>query len=147
VGIYESPTSNSLKEEVEFGRYHYYTCPLDVLPPIDKRTFFPLLLEPQAAWSFDRRRLLKRLAKELNSSMHEPCKSNTIYLGCRVQIIKGLNKPMLSLGVFVILLATLIFSVVSSWVSKTKGPGFSIDQYLVATLSTGLAALYFHLSE
>ncbi|KAH7073391.1 hypothetical protein FB567DRAFT_611662 [Paraphoma chrysanthemicola] len=147
VGIYDKPLSLPPEDEVKRGAYHYHECPMDPLPPIDHRTFFHYF------WNHERHRnskstiFLERLPKKLNTTMREEQQLNKLNLGWGVHIIEGLNKEAITLCLFFILLLSFAVSVSFSVATHAQESGFGIGQWIVATLTVGLSAIYFHFSE
>jgi hypothetical protein len=147
VGIYEKPMSLPPESEVKGGNYHYYECLLDPLPPIDHRTFMHYF------WHHERHKnsmsdiFLSRLPKKMNTSMRGQERHDQINLGWGVHIIEGPNKKAISLGLFVTVLLSFIVSLSYSIATHTTESGFGIGQWIVATLTVGLSAVYFHVSE
>lgn len=144
---YMKPLSIPPEVEVEQSRYDYFECPLDPLPPIDHRTFYHYFWNHESHSYSSSDLFLKRLPKKLNTSMREQSIYVGLNLGWGLHIIEGPNKPLLSIYVIAILLISFVTSVVYSAVMKTQERGFGIGQWMVATLSAVLAAVYFHLAE
>lgn len=67
--------------------------------------------------------------------------------GWGTHIIEGPNRVVLTWCCVVVLLASFVVSVVYSMLMKTQEQGFGIGQWMVAVLTTMLAALYFQFEE
>ena len=147
VGIYDKPISLPPESEVKDGNYHYYECPLDPLPPIEHRTFFHYFWNHEQHENANSNIFLNRLPKKLNISMREQERVDQLNLGWGVHIIEGPNKKMISLCLFMILVLSFTVSLTYSIVKHTEESGFGIGQWIVATLTVGLSAVYFHVSE
>jgi hypothetical protein len=149
-GIYEGPLAIPPKTEVEEKRYHYYECPLDPLPPIDRRTFFHYFWEhdghPKSGNLTRESLFYNRMPKKLGYSLLQETDPSKIY-GWGVHIIQGPNKPILAWFVFVILVASLLVAVIYDVRTKNADSGFGIEQWIVAVLTAGLTATYFRLED
>ncbi|KAK5128870.1 hypothetical protein LTR85_000203 [Meristemomyces frigidus] len=150
-GIYETPLAIPPATEVDEKRYHYHICPLDPLPPIDRRTFFHYFWthasHPPTTGNPARDMLFyNRLPKKLNTSMLQETDPKKIY-GWGVHIIEGPNKPLIAWCVTGILIVSFMVAVLYDVLRKSSDSGFSIGQWIVAVLSTALRAMYFHLED
>ncbi|KAF2501739.1 hypothetical protein BU16DRAFT_613580 [Lophium mytilinum] len=147
VGVYDKPMAIPPHLEVKEQRYHYHECPLDPLPPIDHRTFFHYFWNHEQHAGSQSRLFFDRMPKKLHSSILKQSVPNELTLGWGIHIIEGPNKPLLSLSLCIILVLSFVVSIVVALAMKTQESGFGIGQWMVATLSAALAALYFHLAE
>ncbi|KAF2815169.1 uncharacterized protein BDZ99DRAFT_191738 [Mytilinidion resinicola] len=147
VGVYDKPMAIPPHQKVKEQHYHYRECPLDPLPPIDYRTFFHYFWNHEQHAGSQSRLFFDRMPKKLHSSILKQSVPNELTLGWGVHIIEGPNKPLLSLCLCVILVLSFVVSVVVALAMKTQESGFGIGQWMVATLSAALAAVYYHLAE
>lgn len=151
-GIYQKPLSIPPTVEVKEQRYHYYECPLDPLPPIDKNTFFHYFWEhashPVSSGhpGFDSL-FLNRMPKKLGDSVYKQCDPTKLQKGWGVHIIEGPNKPLLAWLATAILVLSFLISLTYDIVAQNKESGFAIGQWMVAVLATALTAMYFHLAD
>jgi hypothetical protein len=147
VGIYEKPMALPPVEQVEGAKYHYHECALEPLPPIDHRTFFHYFWNHSSHLHSRSTLFLNRLPKKMNTSVREQEQPDALNLGWGLHIIEGPNRKMLSLSMFVILVVSLIISITYSIVTHAQESGFGIGQWMVATFTAGLGAVYFHLAD
>lgn len=147
VGIYAQPKEIPPPKEVYEQRYHYHECPLNPLPPIDRRTFFHYFWNHEQHAGCQSRLFFDRMPKKLHSSVLKQCGLNQLKLGWGVRIIEGPNKPLLSLCLCIILVLSFVVSLTLALALKTQESGFGVGQWMVAALSAALAAVYFHLAE
>jgi hypothetical protein len=128
VGIYERPMSLPPKTEVEAGSYHYYECPLDLLPPIDHRTFFHYFWNHKMYAKSKSRIFLNHLPKKLNTSMREQEQFGQLNLGWGIHIIEGPTTKLISVCLFLIILLSFGVSVGFSIATHAQESGFGIGQ-------------------
>jgi hypothetical protein len=147
VGIYEGPMSIPPESEVRKRNYHYYKCPLEPLPPIDHRTFFHYFWNHRRHQSSPSSIFISRMPKKLGRSMREQDMPVQLNLGWGVHIIEGPNKKLISLLLFLIVLLSFIISLVYSCATHADESGFGIGQWILASLTVGVSAVYFHVSE
>ena len=149
VGIYEKPMILPPETDVRNGKWQYYECPLEPLPPIDSRTFFHYFWNHRRRTSQDGTSslFLNRLPKKVGTSMLQQEASNTLNLGYGIHIIEGPNKKLLSVAVFVILVVSFAASLAYSLATHAQESGFGIGQWMVAAMTAGLGAIYFDLTE
>lgn len=76
--------------------------------------------------------------------MREQEKLGQLNLGWGVHIMEGPNKKMISVCLFLILLLSFAVSLSYSIATQAQESGFGIGQWIVATLTVGLSAVYFH---
>ena len=151
-GIYEKPLAVPPETDVKEGRYHYHECPLDLLPPIDPRTFFHYFWEHQShpasrgSHAFDTL-FYNRMPKNLGSSILQQGNLGKLNLGWGVHIIEGRNKPLLAWLATAILVFSFAISLTYDLVLKNKESGFAIGQWMVAVLTATLTAVYFHFED
>ncbi|KAK5119222.1 hypothetical protein LTR85_007836 [Meristemomyces frigidus] len=149
-GIYEHPLAIPPPAEIKGKRYHYYECPLDPLPPIDRRTFFHLLWAPAAhppsasTRSGSHLVFFNRLPKKLGDSILLQQDPDQLNLGWGVHIIKGPNKPAIAWSLTAFVVLSFVVSVVYDVVTRNKDSGFAIGQWLLGVLAAALTAIYFH---
>jgi hypothetical protein len=145
VGIYAQEIPPP--KEVDENRYHYHECPLDPLPPIDRRTFFHYFYNHERHGSCQSRLFFDRMPKKLHSSIVKQSASNKLTLGWGVHIIEGPNKPLLSLCLCLVLVLSFVVSLAVTLAQKTQESGFGVGQWMVAMMSAALAAVYFHIAD
>lgn len=85
---------------------------------------------------------LSRLPKKVERSMYQE-QSEDLVFGCGLHIIEGPHKALLLWIVCAILVLSGVVSVVYAVVMKSEEQGFGIGQWIVAVMSTALAALYY----
>lgn len=147
IGMYgESPAIPPV-DEVKQGNYHYHECPLNIMPPIDRRTFLHYMNDYKSHEKPTQSLFLNRLPKKLRDSMLRQCQQDSLNLGWGVHVIEGPNKPLVSMIVLAIIVLSFVVSVLYAVIAGSSESGFGIGQWLVACLSAALAALYFHLAE
>ena len=88
-----------------------------------------------------------RLPKKLGDSILKQTDPGYLQLGWGVHIIEGPNKPLLAWLATGILVLSFVVSLTYDIVFKNKESGFTIGQWMVAVLGTGLTAVYFHLAD
>lgn len=99
-GIYDKPLAIPPPVEVTAKRYHYHECPLDPLPPMDRRTFFHYFWEhnnhpSQSENAAFQSLFFNRLPKKLGDSIFHQ-KGPKLQVGWGLHIIEGPNKTMLA---------------------------------------------------
>jgi hypothetical protein len=84
---------------------------------------------------------LLRLPKRLNSPLCDPRLSEDH--GWGIYIIEGTNRVVLTWCCVFIVVLSFVVSVAYSVIMKKQEQGFGIGQWMIAVLTTILAALYF----
>jgi len=151
IGIYDGPLAIPPASEVKAETWHYYQCPLDPLPPIDRRTFYHFFYSDPGEHppTGNRARDLMyhdRLPKKLNTSMLLGQNAEDVF-GWGLHIIEGPNKPVIAWSATIIVAASFVVALVYDLVQRNGDSGFAIGQWLVAVLSAALTATYFHLED
>jgi hypothetical protein len=70
--------------------------------------------------------------------------ADKLEFGWGIHIIEGPNKPVLALLVAVIITLSFATSVTNHVYMHNTDSGFAIGQWIVGTLTTILAAIYYH---
>ncbi|CVK85989.1 uncharacterized protein FPRN_06373 [Fusarium proliferatum] len=155
VGIYSKPMEIPPAKEVDEGRYHYFECPMQPLPPMPDHIFLHYLEEakqktgPQdnpAAHAEDI--FLSRLPKKLGSSIFTSRSGLTsgITYGWGVHIVErpsGWAKSML--GILSALICIAVFAI--TWMCADFDKAIGIGQYITGVLAIINAAVYFALQD
>jgi hypothetical protein len=147
VGFFD-PDVDPLPPETELveKRWEYYLNP-NVPPPIDARTFLHYFWKHRDHAESTRKCYVERLPKKLGHSLLSEFDLDELRRGWGIHIIEGLNKPLISWTIFVIILLSLAVSLAYNRVAKTTDSGFSIGQWMIAAFSVALSAAYFTLED
>ncbi|CCT67937.1 uncharacterized protein FFUJ_14598 [Fusarium fujikuroi IMI 58289] len=155
VGIYSKPMEIPPAKEVDEGRYHYFECPMQPLPPMPDHIFLHYLEEAKqktgrqdnpAAHAEDI--FLSRLPKKLGSSIFTSRSGLTsgITYGWGVHIVErpsGWAKSML--GILSALICIAVFAI--TWICADFDKAIGIGQYITGVLAIINAAVYFALQD
>ncbi|KAH7191480.1 hypothetical protein BKA60DRAFT_584985 [Fusarium oxysporum] len=155
VGIYGKPMEVPPPEEVDEGRYHYFECPMQPLPPMPGHIFLHYLEEAKkttgrqdnpAAHAEDI--FLSRLPKKLGHSIFRtsPSLASRIAYGWGVHIVEqpsGWAKSML--GLLSALICIAMFGI--TWLCADFDKAIGIGQYTAGVLGLINAAVYFALQD
>ncbi|SCV52652.1 uncharacterized protein FFB14_12715 [Fusarium fujikuroi] len=155
VGIYSKPMEIPPAKEVDEGRYHYFECPMQPLPPMPDHIFLHYLEEAKqktgrqdnpAAHAEDI--FLSRLPKKLGSSIFTSRSGLTsgITYGWGVHIVErpsGWAKSML--GILSALICIAVFAI--AWICADFDKAIGIGQYITGVLAIINAAVYFALQD
>ncbi|KLO82672.1 uncharacterized protein LW93_9876 [Fusarium fujikuroi] len=155
VGIYSKPMEIPPAKEVDEGRYHYFECPMQPLPPMPDHIFLHYLEEAKqktgrqdnpAAHAEDI--FLSRLPKKLGSSIFTSRSGLTsgITYGWGVHIVErpsGWAKSML--GILSALICIAVFAI--TWICADFDKAIGIGQYITGVLAIMNAAVYFALQD
>jgi hypothetical protein len=135
-------------DEVDEKRYHYFPCPLALLPPMPRHSFFQYYRQrrnchPQSTF------FINRLPKKLGTSMTVLSKNNPsgLEFGWGIHIIERPNRSAIAAlyaGLFVL---GLIFAVSYNAYMGTSDSALTYGLWIVATLAVALSAVYFHLVD
>ncbi|KAF4441069.1 hypothetical protein F53441_12140 [Fusarium austroafricanum] len=150
-----------LVEEVTDARYHYYECPLKVLPPMPAGVFLHYLsCAKRKNWMCEAPEahaegfFLQRLPKKVHHSILDEQKtcgnlesSTAIAFGWGVHILEGPDHGTLSIALGLGILLSLVISLMICGVAGTQEQGFGIGQFLLAVIACMMTALYFKLQE
>lgn len=96
----------------------------------------------------------QRLPKKLNTSILDqvrrsagnPDASDAI-IGWGVHILEGPNQAGLSLVLALGIAAAFLVSCLLVGLAKTQEQGFGVGQFLIAIMTCGMTAVYFHLED
>ncbi|KAH7113485.1 hypothetical protein B0J13DRAFT_460868 [Dactylonectria estremocensis] len=160
-GIYKGPLEIPPMGEVTSERYHYYECPLKVLPPIPAGVFLHYLsCAKRKNWTCEVPEahaegfFLQRLPKKIHRSILDELgtcdtfeSSSGIAFGWGVHIIEGPDHGTLSLALGLGILLSLVISLMVCGIAGTQEQGFGIGQFLLAVIACMMGALYFKLQE
>lgn len=151
VGIYESPLAIPPETEVKARAWEYFKCPMDPLPPIDRRTFYHLFysnLEDHSPSGSVVRDMMyyNRLPKKLNASILAGPSAGDGF-GWGVHIIEGPNKPVIAWFTAIILFVSFLVALLYDILRQNADSGFAIGQWVVAVLTAVMTATYFHLED
>ena len=142
VGIYnKEPIEIPPEVEVKEGRYHYYECPLQQMPPMDTRTFFHYFWDHTSHAPTNDLTFHDRLPKKLGCSLLMASSATPLTMGWGVHIIEGVNWPLLPWIVVIILAVTLVVAAVYDTLSQGQESGFTIGQLVFSLLMALLSSL------
>jgi len=79
--------------------------------------------------------------------MREQEQFGQLNLGWGVPIIEGPNTRLMSVCLFLIVLLSFAVSVGFSVATRAQESGFGIGQWMVASFTVGLSAVYFHVVD
>lgn len=141
------------QEEIDEGRYHYFECPMQPLPPMPDHIFLHYLdRAKQTARSENNPQVhaenifLNRLPKKLGSSIFttERGVDSTILYGWGVHIIERPSALAQSMvGIASAIICTIIFGI--AWASAGLDKAIGIGQFVTGVLALVNAAIYFAL--
>ncbi|KAK3312642.1 hypothetical protein B0H66DRAFT_607702 [Apodospora peruviana] len=155
VGIYGKPMEIPPPEEVHQGRYHYFDCPMQPLPPMPNHIFLHYLdWARQSSKSSSNHPqvhaediFLSRLPKKLGSSIFTTgtgVQGSTIMYGWGVHIVERPSAFAQSvLGLASALICVIIFAFTWGFVDLSTAVG--IGQFAAGVLALANAAIYFAL--
>ncbi|KAF5617908.1 hypothetical protein F25303_13153 [Fusarium sp. NRRL 25303] len=155
VGIYSKPMEIPPAKEVDEGRYHYFECPMQPLPPMPDHIFLHYLEEAKqktgrrdnsAAHAEDI--FLSRLPKKLGSSIFtsSPGIASGITYGWGVHIVERPSSWAKSmLGISSALICIAVFAI--TWLCADFDKAIGIGQYITGVLAIMNAAVYFALQD
>ena len=144
VGLRDGPLALPPKEELDNRTYQYF-CPYPLgPPPMTSQEFLHYFNyhaqgHPESIY-------LERLPKKLGVPLTGAQLQSTAH-GWGIHIIEGPNRVLLTWCCVGILIISFVISLVYAVVMKTQEQGFGIGQWMVATLSAMLMALYFQWEE
>ena len=150
VSIHEHPNAMPGTYEVSNELYHYHECPLEPPPSMPAPTFYQYFrghMPISSQCALNSKVFCRRLPKKLGLSLTSEGTPNQLIFGWGIHIIEGPNKVVLSLLAAAIFVASLVTSIVYDVVMHNSDSGFAIGQWMVAVLTTLLAATYFHFQE
>ena len=129
--------------EVSRRRYDYKPCPMEMDEIMPAHHFFHILDNPvphtSDTWM---QRLPKKLHDSLLSSRGQPAP-----ISWGIHINETPNWYLIFLTIFLLLLASGIFSITWAAVTKDVQGAFGMGAYVVAVLTAGMTALFFKCSE
>lgn len=152
VGIHDGLVAIPPETEVQAADWLYHGCSLQLSRPIDYRTLSHLSNSQVADHQCCHGTLLDtiyfdQLPKKMKQSILLSGKTPNDFFGWGVHIVEGPNKPVIARFVAGIVLISSVVALVYDLVRHENGFGFATGQWIVAVLSTGLAALYFHMED
>lgn len=127
--------------EVREGRYHYYECPLQVSPPMDRRTFFHYFWDHASHMPSNDMTFHDRLPKKLGCSILMASTQGSLTTGWGVHIIEGANWPLFPWIVVALLAITLVLSLIYDVVYKGRESGFTVGQLVFSLLMAVLTSV------
>jgi hypothetical protein len=143
VGIYNKEENEIPPTgEVEEGRYHYYECPLNQMPPMDRRTFFHYFWDHASHQPTNDMTFLDRLPKKLGCSILMAPNTTPLTKGWGVHIIEGANWPLIPWLVVVVLFVALVVAVVYDVALKGQESGFTVGQLVFSLLMAVLSSIF-----
>ncbi|KAF5010966.1 hypothetical protein FDECE_2929 [Fusarium decemcellulare] len=155
VGIYGKPMEIPPPDEVDNGRYHYYECPMQPLPPMPDHIFLHYLQEAKrSAARHDNPEahaedvFLSRLPKKLGSSIFRSGTeaASGVSYGWSVQIIERPSAWAKSMvGIVSALICIVTFAITWACVNFDKAIG--MGQLVTGVLAIVNGAIYFALQD
>ena len=147
--------------EVQTQRYHYYECPIEVLPPMPSNVFLHYLsCAGNKNWlrenpgahgeTFYFQRLPKKTRNSIFEELQgqgEPGLCNGIAYGWGIHILEGPDHAALSLALAFGILFSFVVSVMVIGFAQTQEQAFGVGQWIVGVFASVMAALYFKLLE
>jgi hypothetical protein len=153
VGIYGKPMEIPPPEEVDQGRYHYFQCPMQPLPPMPDHIFLHYLDHARRTTRSEKNPqahaediFLSRLPKKLGSSIFTSTSGTgvdaTISYGWGVHIVERPSAWAQSMvGIASALICMIVFGI--TWARLDLGTAVGIGQFLAGVLALANAAIYF----
>ncbi|KAK0642084.1 hypothetical protein B0T16DRAFT_224837 [Cercophora newfieldiana] len=149
VGIYGKPMEIPPPEEVQQGRYHYFQCPMQPLPPMPNHIFLHYLDRAKSTSSSNTHAediYLSRLPKKTGSSIFTARTgvNTTVLYGWGVHIIERPSAFAQSMvGIASALICIVFFGF--TWGFADLSTAIGIGQFVGAVLALANAAIYFAL--
>ncbi|KAF4448929.1 hypothetical protein FALBO_16736 [Fusarium albosuccineum] len=155
VGIYGKPMEIPPPDEVDNGRYHYYECPMQPLPPMPDHIFLHYLQEAKRSTARQDNPeahaedvFLSRLPKKLGSSIFRSGTgaASGVSYGWGVQIIENPSAWAKSMvGIVSALICIVTFAITWACVNFDKAIG--MGQLVTGVLAIVNGAIYFALQD
>jgi hypothetical protein len=134
------------KPEIAEKRYDYKLIP-PVPPPIDSRSFLHYFWKHNKYAHSTTSRYVERLPKKLGQSLVKDFDVDELREGWGLHILEGPNKAAICWAILFILLVSFVTAFTYDLIRKQQDTGFSIGQWMVASLTVSLTAVFFSLED
>ncbi|KAF1952222.1 hypothetical protein CC80DRAFT_182536 [Byssothecium circinans] len=134
-------------EDVIASKRYEYNLQPPVPPPIDSRTFLHYFWKHSTHSQSTSARYVDRLPKKLGQSLIWELGTDELREGWGIHILEGPNKAVICWALLAVLAASFGVSLGYDLIMRSGDSGFAIGQWMVATLTVSLSALYFSLED